>query len=216
MGHGHALKSTEYEKHTTMQLHTIRSIAAAAALVLAAGGAQALTFQGVSVGPGTTIAPGTSVENYSGVGLLSFDVDFAGFAPVTLRYGVEAGDGSSVDFSAVLRNIAGGIGFDGYSLALSGGSFATLGSVQRQFAGSATVGGGGGLATVAFDSPEFLDVEIGNALGTTPGAMNWTVGGLAAGTTLELTLTPVPEPGPLALLLAGLGVVAFMSRHRRG
>jgi hypothetical protein len=73
----------------------------------------------------------------------------------------------------------------------------------------------GGEARFAFTPQEFLDVEVGNALGTTPAALNWTFGGLAAGDALSITVTPVPEPGTWGLMAAGLGVVGWLARRRR-
>lgn len=56
--------------------------------------------------------------------------------------------------------------------------------------------------------------RAGNALGTTPGAQNWTLAGLAAGDRFTLAVSLVPEPGSLALLLAGLAAVAPAVRRR--
>lgn len=57
-----------------------------------------------------------------------------------------------------------------------------------------------GLVTVAMDSIGLLSSPIG------------TVGGNVYGT---VTVTPVPEPGTYALLLAGLAAVSLVARRRR-
>ena len=100
-------------------------------------------------------------------------------------------------------------------MALSGGHFATVGSVTRLFAGTALVSADGGLATITFDTPEYLDVEIGNALGSTPGALDWTLGGLLPGDRVSLTVTPLPVPEPGTGLLLALGAAALAWRRRR-
>jgi hypothetical protein len=133
---------------------------------------------------------------------------------VTLTYSVSADDLTMpLEWSAVLRNLA-GIGFDGYIVTLGSGSFAETGTVTRQFGGSTAVTVAGGEASFTFTPPEYLDIEVGNALGTTPATLNWAFGGLAAGDSLSLTVTPVPEPGTWGLMAAGLGLVGWLARRR--
>ncbi len=180
-------------------------IAAAALAALAPAGA--VTFVGASTQDGTVVA------DYGVMGLVSFDIDFRSAAPATLTYVIGADDLTMpLEWSAILRNLAGG-GFDGYTVSLSSGSFADQGTVTRQFGGGTTVTVAGGQATLAFDTPEFLDVEIGNVLGL-PATVNWSFAGLNAGDTLALTVTPVPEPGTWGLMAAGLGLVGWLARRR--
>jgi hypothetical protein len=187
---------------------TLKTLIAAAALAALAP-AGAATFTSASMQDGTVVA------DYSGIGLVSFDIDFKSMAPATLNYTVSADDLTSpLQWSAMLRNFA-ATGFSGYVVTLGAGSFATVGTVLRQFGGGTAVTAAGGLASLDFNSPEFLDVEVGNALGTTPGAMNWTLAGLAAGDALSVTVTPVPEPGTWGLMAAGLGLVGWLSRRRK-
>ena len=173
--------------------------------------AQAVSFEG-AVTQGAT-----SVVDYSGGGLLSFDIDFANAAPAVLSFRVDSGDvlgGQPISLSAVLRNFS-GQGFPGYLLAIDNGAFGVVGSVTRRFGGSTSVSvAGGNAATLSFSKPEFLDVEIGNALGTTAGAFDWTLVGLQAGDRINVSVSVVPEPGRYALLLAGLAVVSFMARRQ--
>jgi hypothetical protein len=164
---------------------------------------------------GSTTQGATVVTSFSGPSLVSFDIDFANLAPAVLSFRVDAGDTAPIALDAMLRNFTGG-GLSGYGFTLSGGSFASIGSVTRQFGGTASVNASGPAANITFSSLEFLDVEIGDALGTTPGANDWTLGGLAAGNVFQLTVTPVPEPGTYALLLAGLATLGFIAQRRRG
>ena len=191
-------------------MNTLKHLFAAAALAAGlASPALAVTFEG-ALTQGATV-----VTNFGDVGLISFDIDFANFAPATVEYRIDGSDaGTAIDFNAILRNLT-GRGITGYTVALSSGSFGTLGSAIRQFAGAASVSGGGQLATVSFNSPEFLDVELGNALGTTPNAVDWTITGLNVGDRVSLTVTPVPEPGSLALMFGGLAVTGLWMRRRR-
>ncbi len=186
---------------------TLKTLVAAAAFaVLAPAGAA--TFTGASTQDGTVVA------DYSAIGLVSFDIDFKSLAPVTLNYSVSADDLTMpLEWSAILRNLA-GTGFDGYLVTLGRGSFAETGTVTRQFGGSTSLTVAGGEASFAFTPQEFLDVEVGNALGTTPATLNWAFGGLAAGDVLAITVTPVPEPGTWGLMAAGLGLVGWLARRR--
>lgn len=187
------------------------TLAAAAALVLASGGAQAVTFEGYSAGAGTL------VENFSAAGLLSFDIDFANFTPAVLDFRIDEGDlGMPITFNALVRNFT-GQGLESLSFTLSSGSFSTVGTVTRLFGGVApSVGGPGGAVAISFSPPEFLDVEIGNVLGTTAGALDWRIDntGFNPGDRFSITVA-IPEPGTYAMLLAGLGLVGWLARRRQ-
>ena len=191
-------------------LLSVTAVLALAALsALSAPPASAITLESAVTQGGTVVA------DFSGVSLASFDIDFANFGPAQLGFRVDAGDmDAPIALNAVLRNFT-GAGFSGFSLSLDRGSFTTIGSVTPQFGGTATTSVAGATANIGFSTLEFLDVEIGDALGTTPGATNWVLGGLVAGDRFTLTVTAVPEPGTYALLLAGLGALGFIVRRRR-
>ena len=90
----------------------------------------------------------------------------------------------------------------------------TIGTVTRQFGGNTQIGVVGRTATFSFNTPEFLDVEVGNPLGTTAGAIDWTLTGVRAGDRVNLRVSVVPEPGSYALMLAGLAALGFIARRR--
>lgn len=189
-----------------------KHILAASALVslaLLAAPASAITLESA------TTQGGTIVTDFSGSSLVSFDIDFANFAPAVIEFRVDSGDMLvPITLNAVLRNFTGN-GFSGFEFTLDRGVFASAGTVTPQFGGLATVVLNGNTAGVSFSALEFLDVEVGDAYGSTPGATNWGLGNLMAGDRFTLSVTPVPEPGTYAMLLAGLGVLGFMARRRR-
>ena len=117
-----------------------------------------------------------------------------------------------LSFNAVLRNLT-GEGLDQYTFSLSSGLFGNLGTVTPQFGGLSDIAFNGADAIVKFSPMEFLDVEIGNPLGN--GGVDWTIVGLNALDTFSITVSAVPEPETLALLLSGLGAVGWITRRRR-
>jgi hypothetical protein len=183
----------------------------AAALALAAAlPAQALTFEG-AVTQGATVA-----TDYSATGLLSFDLDLANGSAAVLSWRIDDEDLlAPIAFNAVIRNYT-GAGLQGLSLALDRGGFASVGTVTRQFGGATAVSGSGATRTITFTPEDYLDIELGNALGGA-GKTDWTLGqaGFQVGDRFSLTVTAVPEPGQYALLLAGLAAVGAVVRRRR-
>ena len=105
-------------------------LAAALAAVLSAAvvlPARAVSFEGALTQGGTVVV------DYSAIGLLSFDIDFANTAPAVLSFLVQSGDvagGQPLAMNAILRNFA-GTGFAGYELGLGTGVFGLIGSVTR-------------------------------------------------------------------------------------
>jgi hypothetical protein len=185
-----------------------KPLLAAAALAFFAASASAITLESAITQGGTV------VTDYSGASLVSFDIDFRSFAPAVIEFRVDSGDMlAPITLSAVLRNFTGS-GFSGFAFTLDRGVFASAGTVTPQFGGAANVLLDGNAATITFSALEFLDVEVGDAFGTTPGATNWGLSNLMEGDRFTLSVTPVPEPGTVAMLLAGLGVLGFMARRR--
>ena len=187
-----------------------RLVAAALAAAFSAP-ASALVLLGAQ-SSGATVA-----TDYSGTGSLSFDIDFADASPVSLQYRLEAGDLlSPLGFDAVVRNYT-GAGFDYLSFVLDGVVFASVGSVTRAF-GSSQAEVGGTSAELIFTPPEFLDVEIGDALGGA-GKVDWTLSlaGRSVGDVISVQVAPaaVPEPSMPVLVAMALGLAAVASKRRR-
>ena len=171
--------------------------------------ALAVTFDGAVTQGGTVVTP------FADTGLVSFDIEFANALPVTMAFIIVAQDLlPGITLNAILRNYS-GTGFDGYTFTLDKGAFGTLGTVIRQFGGGTAISAIGGSATFRFDTPEFLDVEVGTVLGTTVGAGDWALTGLHAGDRLELIVSVVPEPGSVAMMLAGLLAVGSLVHRRK-
>jgi hypothetical protein len=108
-------------------------------LLLASAALAALAPAGAATFTGATTQDGTVVADYSAIGLVSFDIDFKSLAPATLNFSISADDLTMpLEWNAILRNFA-GTGFDGYQVTLGTGSFATTGTLTRQFGGSTSV-----------------------------------------------------------------------------
>lgn len=202
--------SSNPTSHTAMKKYL--ALAALASSALISSPVWALSFEG-AISQGATV-----VTPYVDTGLISFDIDFANTSSVSIDFRIDEDDLlQPLSLNAILRNFT-DLGFSGYTLSLDKGTFETIGSVSRQFAGSSLVKlQGSQFAQVNFDSLEYLDVELGNALGTTPGAVDWTLSGLQAGDRVNLTISVVPEPQTLALMLAGFGALgASLARRKQG
>ena len=71
------------------------------------------------------------------------------------------------------------------------------------------------LTNVTLDAASFTDPAMSYSFNSTQVAVNWNDVSFAAGdkVILNLTTTPVPEPENMAMLLAGLGLIAVMRRR---
>lgn len=89
-------------------------------------------------------------------------------------------------------------GLGSATVSLRDGSGSVLGSFSTQSSGSAS----------------FSNLAAGNYSYSVTGG-SWFGAGTFTSTLTPVSVSPVPEPGSLAMLLAGLGMVGFMARRRR-
>lgn len=173
------------------------------------GTAHAATYEGVV--DGNALA-----TDFSADGLIAFDLDFSSLGSTTLRYAIGAADLPSLSFNAVLRNFT-GQGLPAYEIVFSAGGVLPggAGTVTRQFGGASFIDAAGDRAIIRFTPLEFLDVEIGDPLALGSGRADWQLGGFVPGDVIDITVTAVPEPETIALLLSGLGVLLLARRRSR-
>ncbi|MFN4115456.1 MAG: hypothetical protein ACK4F7_03025 [Inhella sp.] len=127
---------------------------------------QALILDGVS-NQGATL-----VTDDSAASLMAFDIDFHNTAPVVLSFVVEESDlAGPISFNAVFRNLTGS-GLDVLNLRLASGGIAQAGTVTRFFGGGSERLGGGANTTIKSTPAEYFDAELGDAFGSTAGAVN--------------------------------------------
>lgn len=172
---------------------------------LSAGPAQAVAITGVNT------AAGNTVVDYSTLGNVSFDLDLVRFAPgTTLTFTLENGDGSVLDFDAIIRNLTLSTGIGHMKLVLFDATFQSFGTAVG-FSGAGKVSGSQTTGIIDFTPPEFVDITIGD-VGF--GGTDWKidVANLGVGDTFSMRVA-VPEPGSLALLLGGLGAALTLRRR---
>jgi hypothetical protein len=163
----------------------------------------------------TNAAPGTVATDFSSAGLVAFNLDLAQLRNTTLTFTLEAADlaGPTLAFNALVSNLS-GAGFSRFGFHVDGISFSgAQGSVTPLFTGVASVTAGAQAVDVAFTGPEYAELHFGNPLAEN-GKLDWSfsTAGLQAGDTFSVT-SAVPEPGNVALVLAGLGVIAAVRRR---
>lgn len=182
-----------------------------AALLSATLSAHAVTMTGMSL-QGNALA-----GFYSPDGELSLDLNLANQRPATLVFTVEATDPAELKFDAVLANLS-GFNWSLVTLTLDKGvSFGSVGTVQTTFAPGSVLSRAGGIAQITLAQPgEGYGLEIGDVFGNA-GTADWTLqlNGLRVGQQFSLTVSAVPEPESVALMLAGLGVIGAVRARRR-
>lgn len=190
----------------------LAAVAAAFALTIVTP-AQAISFVSAS-GNGNTVD-----TSFSTPSMLSVDVDFFNANLVEVTFALEAADidSGSFAFNSIVKNMSGTL-INTLNVWLSTGAFTVLGSVTPTFGTLAGNIGGSSGRVLTFAPGEPNELYIGNPLAT-PMLIDWRIGGFIgfeAGDQFTLRMaTPVPEPGSLALMMAGLLGVATMARRRR-
>lgn len=185
-----------------------------AAACLAAG----LALSGAANAVVLTSASGANpVEDFSGTGMVAFNLDLQDFSSTTLNFVLDAGDlQGPLSFDALVRNLA-GADLNRFSFRLQGIRFAGAGTVTPAFGTVGAVDADDSLAVINFSTPEYAEFQFGDVFGM-PGQTDWLLDttGLQAGDSFSITAS-VPEPSTAALLLPMLcmGLMAAARRRKK-
>ncbi len=192
-------------------LRTLKRVAVAL-LLLAGSGAQAATINTL----GSSLN-GNNVTDFSGDGLLSFDLDVSNLNPVSLSIDLSAADltAGTIEWNAIFANLSAGA-FGSYSISISGATISFVGDLtdtfQTPITGFSTTPSS---ALISFPGAgEAAGFELGNPLGFT--SYDWQLSGFTGSSiTVQLQAYAVPEPSLAALLAFGAALVAIRFRRSR-
>ncbi len=183
---------------------------------------------------GSTLNGNAVDTDFGGPSLADFDTFFSADTPIALTFQIEAGQfdtradlpGNEIGFSTVANNEGvGGWTSATYTLA-NGVTWVEINNIATNNGNGATfsISGDQTTLTVNFNSPELTNYLLGNPLGSGIGVIDSfdlfiDIGSLNVGQTFGLTIdhqttAPVPEPGTLALLALGGGLVLLPRRPR--
>ncbi len=162
----------------------------------------------------TSAAPGNIVTDFSGLGVAAINLDLtAALPPTTINFRIEAGDGATLAFNAVIANLF-GQGIGRFLLSLDNATFGALGSVTTSFGSVPLASANGALAGIEFLPAENFGFTLGDPF--LSGATDWTINisQLVAGDSFALRLA-VPEPHSMPLVLAALALCGISMRRRK-
>lgn len=160
-------------------------------------------------------AAGNTVNDYSGAGSVSFDLDLEKLGTTSLSFVIEEEDLlGPLSLNAIVRNLS-GAALNQFVFNLEGIGFASYGSVTPTFGTLGQVTGRPDYAHIGFGKPEWAEFHFGNPL-LVNGASDWFLDtrGLSVGDRFSIVAT-VPEPSSLALMLPVLGLAGLMARRRQ-
>lgn len=158
---------------------------------------------------------------------ISYDFDIYAFSPITLNFGVQAGDAARYNFDSAVGIFTGvnanAAGVASLVLGLTNGATFDLGAVSPSFSVATTsLNAAGNQVTINFAPAETNGVFLGS-LETALGDFGINRNGLGVGQSFALTLNaadvvaaPVPEPATWLTMIVGCGIAgAGLRRTRR-
>lgn len=184
--------------HAGAGAYTVAGTLGGSGSITTAGNAGVTLNAGAHLSPGGALSPGALTMDL-GSGSLNLSAALAATNSQALQFtlnGIGSSDEIILSNAASLLNIGtGSLEFDDFAFTTGGGF-------------------GAGVYTL-FDTSNSIVGSLGANLTGTIGGFNGTLSLANGGQDIVLTVSAIPEPGTVALLVAGLGLIAFIRRHRR-
>lgn len=196
----------------TSKFAPLASLVLSGLLMSALPAARAVTLAG-------TVDSGNIVNtDFFGPAVVAADIGFLNEQPVTLNMLVDGDEVlGRVNFNAVIDQFQPGQALGPLAITLTGGatfaSLGGLGTLPGEGMASVTLSNGNQTALISFTGLA-QQVFVGNPFGELLQDWQISVDGLSAGSAFSLTVSAVPEPTSLALVLASLGCSGLLARRR--